>query len=201
MVRIHSRRRPELSRLDLQQTDLVRPERRAVVVDHPQLRARVGPPDAAALGLPVLLVVGQRPAGHAAAEFGCRIGGQNGYAVLLGEGVGVVGRQRRRAAGDGADAVQVGSRSGRSATPCAMRPAPATPRGAGACAPPRPSVELEAFQQHKGSRLGDALQHPEDAADMHQRRVDDRDAAAQLGGRAARDPARDPSRCAPACRS
>ena len=46
-----------------------------------------------------------------------------------------------------------------------------------------PCVEFESFQQHKGSRLRDALQHPENAADMHQWRVDDRDAAAKLGRR------------------
>ena len=86
------RGRAQLAGLDLQQAELVGPERRAVVVDHPQLRARVGAADAAAFGPPVLLVVGQRPAGHAATEFGCGIGGQHGNAELLGERVGIVGR-------------------------------------------------------------------------------------------------------------
>ena len=43
-----------------------------------------------------------------------------------------------------------------------------------------PPVELESLQQHERPGLGDALQHPEHAADVHQRRVDDRDAPAQL---------------------
>ena len=43
-----------------------------------------------------------------------------------------------------------------------------------------PTIELESLQQHKGPRLGNALQYSEDAADMHQRRVDDRNTATQL---------------------
>ncbi len=43
-----------------------------------------------------------------------------------------------------------------------------------------PLVELEAVQQHERPCLGDALQHPEHAADVHQRGVDDRDAAAEF---------------------
>ena len=38
-------------------------------------------------------------------------------------------------------------------------------------------------QQDERPRLRDAQQHPEHAAHMHQRRVHDRDAAAQFGGR------------------
>ena len=133
------------------------------------------------LAAPVLLVVGQGPAGHTTAEFGCSIGGQNGNTVLLGESVGIVGRQRRGAAGDGADAGQVGARQvGVQHRPqCGghqrYRAGPVLAHRL------QPSVELEAFQQHEGSRLGDTLQHPEHAADVHQRRVDDRDAASQLG--------------------
>ena len=43
-----------------------------------------------------------------------------------------------------------------------------------------PLVELEPVQHREGSGLGDALQHPEDSADVHEGRVDDRDAAANL---------------------
>ena len=43
-----------------------------------------------------------------------------------------------------------------------------------------PSIEVEAFQQDEGSGLGDALQHPEHPADVHERRVDDGDAAPQF---------------------
>ena len=43
-----------------------------------------------------------------------------------------------------------------------------------------PTVELESLQQHERPRLGNALQYSEHAADMHQRRVDDRNTATQL---------------------
>ncbi len=43
-----------------------------------------------------------------------------------------------------------------------------------------PTVELESLQQHERSRLGYTLQYPEHPADMHERRVDDRDTAPQL---------------------
>ena len=128
-------------------------------------------------------VVRQRPAGHSAAEFGCGIGGQHRYAELLGERVGVVGRQRRGARRDGDGCSPDRRGSGRSAAPCAARRAPATPPWAGGCAPRRPTVESsKRRQQDERSRLGDALQHPEHAADVHQRGVDDRDAAPRFGG-------------------
>ena len=43
-----------------------------------------------------------------------------------------------------------------------------------------PAVELESFEQHEGPRLGNALENPEDSADVHERRVDDRNTATQL---------------------
>ena len=83
------RRRSQLTRLDLEQARLIGAERVAVVVDHPQLGAGIGAPHAAPFGRPVLLVIGQRPAGHAATEFGCGVGGQDGDAEFL------AGRRRR----------------------------------------------------------------------------------------------------------
>src|SRR5271170_1157936 len=43
-----------------------------------------------------------------------------------------------------------------------------------------PTVELESLEQHERPRLGNALKYSENPADMHQRRVDDRNTATQL---------------------
>jgi hypothetical protein len=69
--------RSELSGFDLQQPGLVGTQRRTVVVDDPQLRAETGFANAAALVLPVLLVVRKRPTGDTATEFSCGVGRQD----------------------------------------------------------------------------------------------------------------------------
>ena len=60
-----------------------------------QLCADGGATHAAARAAPGPVVVGESPAGHTAAELRCGLGRQNGNAELLGERVGVRGRQRR----------------------------------------------------------------------------------------------------------
>ena len=102
---------------------------------------------------------------------------------FCGERVGILGGQRRGARGDGADALQVVARQvgmqhraqGRGHQRHRLRPVPA--HGVG------PPVELEAVQQRERPCLADALQDAEHAADVHQRGVDDRDAASQFGRR------------------
>ncbi len=101
------RGRSQLAGFDLQKPGLVRAQRGAVVVDDPQLRPEAGPAHAAALDVPVLLIVGQRPAGDTATEFRCGVRRQDRYAELLGERVGVLGGQWRGARCDGADALQI----------------------------------------------------------------------------------------------
>ena len=140
VVRIQSAAGPSWPGLTSSRPGSIRAER-VCRRRRPPAAARPGlaPPDAAALGPPVLLVVGQRPAGHAAAEFRCGIGRQHGDAELLGEGVGVVGGQRRGTRRDRANAVEVVAGAGRSAAPSAVRRAPATPPWADACARRRPT--------------------------------------------------------------
>ena len=88
--------------------------------------------------------------------------------------------KRCRARGDRADALQVvasqvgmqhGAQRGGNQRH-RLRPMPA--HGVG------PPVELEAIQQGERPRFADTLQDAEHAADVHQRGVDDRDAAAQF---------------------
>ncbi len=104
------RRRIHLRRFDFQQTALVGPEWTTVLVHHAQPRARVGAAHAAAFVGPVSRMGVERPARHATTEFGCGIRCQDGNAELLGERVGIVGRQWCGSGGDDPDAGQVVAR-------------------------------------------------------------------------------------------
>ena len=155
---------------------------------------------AAALGPPIFLVVGQRPARDATAEFGCGVGGQHGDPIFLGERVGVVRRQWCGTRGHRTDARQI------LATQIGMQHHPQRGRHQrhrpGSMRAHRfgPTVELESLQQHERPSLGNTLENSEDSADMHQRRVDDRNTATRLRRATATGHLPDPSRCAPACR-
>ena len=124
-------------------------------------------------------VVGQVPAGDAAAELGRGVGAEHGDPVLGHERIGVVGRERRRPRDDRADAAQVrGVDVGLEHHP-QRRGHEARRRRAMAANGVDPAVHREAFEQRERAAVGDALQDAEQTAEMDERRVDDRDAGAQ----------------------
>ena len=139
----------------------------------------MGPADAAPLGRPPALVIGEVPAGDAAAELGGRVGHEDGDAEPGGERVGVVGRQGSGSRHDGSDARQVGrvdvgledhSQGGGHQA-----------RGHGTVAPDGidPSVYGEPLQQGERSAIVHALEDPEQPSEMHEGGVDDGHAGAQ----------------------
>ena len=104
-----------------------------------------------------------------------------GHAVLLDERVGVVGRQRRGARDDRPHAREVVA--GRGPPRSTMRSAAGTRLtrcgdGARRTASAHSST-VEPLEQDERPAVVDALQHPEQPAEVHQRRVHDHDAAAQ----------------------
>ena len=149
------------------------------LVDDPQRAPRVGATDAAALGRPEPLMVGQVPAGDASAELGRRVVGEHRHAVLLGECVGGFGAERCRARDDRLEAGEVGGieigiehhaqRGGHEARRLRAVAAHAID----------PFVHREPFEQRDATAVHHRLQHTEETAEMHERRVDDDDALAQ----------------------
>ena len=183
VVRIHAVV-AELGRLDLEQALGSGRERRPAPESSSGSTTRssqpgVRPPDAAPLLGPVALVVGEVPSGDAAAELGRRVRDEHRDPVPGGERVGVVRRQRRRARHHRAHAgeqrgVDVGledhpQRGGHEADRL------------GLMAPHRvePAVDGEAFEQRERPAVVDALEDPEQSAEVDERRVHDRDARAQ----------------------
>ena len=176
----------ELRGLHLEQPFRVGTEHAAVVgVDDAQRTARVRATDAAALRGPELPVVGQVPAGDAAAELGRGVRAEHRNSVLGHERLGVVGRQRRGARDHRADAAQVGGidvglehhaqRGGHEA----RRRRPVAADGVD------PGVDREALEERERAAVADALQDAEQTAEVDERRVDDRDAGAQAKRRVA----------------
>ena len=131
---------------------------------------------------PEASVVGEVPARDAAAELRRGVGGEHGHAVLRRERVGVVGVERRRPRDDRAEALEVcgievgvehHAQRGRHEA-----------GGGGPVAAHRvdPAVDREPLEQRERPAVADALQHPEEPAEVHERRVDDGDALAQPHG-------------------
>ena len=123
----------------------------------------------------------QVPPGDAAAELGGGVRDEHRDAVLVREGVGVVGRQRRGARHHRADAAELGrvevgfehhaQRGGHEAG----RLRAVTADGV------VPAVDGEALQQRERPAVVDALEDPEQPAEVDERRVDDGDAGPQPG--------------------
>ena len=152
--------------------------------DNPQFAPGVSPPDAAPFRVPELLVIGQVPSRHAPAELGRRIGDEDRYPVLGREGVGIVGREGRRSGHYRADTTEVvgidvslqdhAQRSGHQADGL----------GTVAANGVHPSLDGEPLEEGERASVADALEHPEQASQMHERRIDHGDARSEteVGG-------------------
>ena len=127
----------------------------------------------------MLLVVGEIPAGHPAAELGRRVRDEDGYAVPVEERVGVVRVEWRRTGDHRADAREVVAIEIRVEHHAQRRRHEA--HGAGAVTADRvdPLVDAEALKQAERATVVHALQEAEQPAEVHHRRVHDRHAAAQ----------------------
>ena len=139
----------------------------------------MGAPDAPALGDPVLLVVGEVPSGHPAAELGRRVRDQDGYAVALEERVGIVGIEWRSSGDHRAHAGEVVAIEIRLEHHAQRGRHEADGAGPVPTDGVDPVVDAKALQEAERPSVVHALQESEEPAEVHHRRVDDRHAAAQ----------------------